>query len=89
MVRVWWYWMMKSNLFILFSLSSRGQFMHFPLRFTYRQQLGDGSCMVMLNDPGDFEKLYRAVGKYPQRTQIQLWKDIRDQHALPYGVITE
>ncbi|XP_072024768.1 25-hydroxyvitamin D-1 alpha hydroxylase, mitochondrial-like [Amphiura filiformis] len=55
----------------------------------YRQQLGNGSWMIMMNDPHDFEKLFRVVGKYPQRTQVELWKEIRRAKQLPYGVVME
>ncbi len=45
--------------------------------------------MVMVKDASDFEKMFRVVGKYPERTQIDLWKEIRQENELPFGPVME
>ncbi|XP_068102139.1 sterol 26-hydroxylase, mitochondrial-like [Hyperolius riggenbachi] len=45
--------------------------------------------MVMIMDPLMIETLVRQEGKYPMRTEIDLWKEHRDARNLPYGPLTE
>ncbi|PIO15786.1 hypothetical protein AB205_0034170, partial [Aquarana catesbeiana] len=45
--------------------------------------------MVNIADPELLENLLRQEGKYPMRTEVDLWKEHRDIRNLPYGPFTE
>ncbi|XP_018408064.1 PREDICTED: sterol 26-hydroxylase, mitochondrial-like [Nanorana parkeri] len=45
--------------------------------------------MVNIMDPELLQVVLRQEGKYPMRTEVDLWKEHRDIRNLPYGPFTE
>ena len=46
-----------------------------------------GQTMVHVMDPDDFEKVFRAEGKYPRRPVIDVWVEHRKRRKFFPGVI--
>ena len=57
----------------------------------YRESFAMGipsGRMVHVMDPDDFEKVFRAEGKYPRRPTIDFWVEQRKRRNRSPGVIT-
>ncbi|EDV28134.1 uncharacterized protein TRIADDRAFT_53411 [Trichoplax adhaerens] len=46
-----------------------------------------GTEFVLVSDPKDIERAYRAEGKYPRRFDIGPWSYYREERKLPLGVL--
>lgn len=46
-----------------------------------------GQTQVHIIDPDDFEKVFRAEGKYPRRTKIDVWMEHRKRRNYFLGIV--
>lgn len=46
-----------------------------------------GLELILISDPKDIERLFRAEGKYPRRFDVMPWLVYRQQRNLPLGVL--
>ncbi|XP_073490452.1 sterol 26-hydroxylase, mitochondrial-like isoform X1 [Aquarana catesbeiana] len=81
---LYWYFI-KGYLFHTHELSIRYKKLYGPLFKTVISRYK----MVNIADPKLIENLLRQEGKYPMRTEVDLWKEHRDIRNLPYGPFTE
>ena len=52
----------------------------------YKESMILGKPVVHLTDPEDFEKVFRAEGKYPRRPPIDIWIEYRKRRKLFTGL---
>ena len=52
----------------------------------YKESMILGKPVVHITDPEDFEKVFRAEGKYPRRLPIDIWIEYRKRRKLFNGL---
>ncbi|XP_075141807.1 sterol 26-hydroxylase, mitochondrial-like [Leptodactylus fuscus] len=80
------YWIvLRGYIFYMHELERKQQKKYGPIWVT---NIG-GQRMVCIASPQLLETLLKQEGKYPMRTDMNLWKSHRDQKGYSYGPLTE